>query len=610
MKRLVALALLAASAALPHPATAYWTSSAPIVALSLGCTAARTSGDAVAGGDGLVRGFLRPEGGTCTATRPTYVERLRDGRWASQLSPYYGEVLSVADDGGSTYVLYRASDGLRLGVRSHTGTYATSQRLSATQPRSGDVTAAYGRWWAVWSEDVAGGAALFQAHTMRATVGREQITPGTFVDDKPSVVRLTDGNVVLAWQRHDPVAGTTNVYRGRTTDGVWTLVRMTDDGASGEPSIAGYGTKRLLAWTQAGRVVYADDITGTWQRRTLTLAGGHAPRVVGSGPRVFVTWTTAAGNAALAERSGDAWAERSMTPGAGGAALAVTAFQANATVLVAQSTRVVARTQARPSIAAFRDLGAWIDLYDTSLPVAQAVATMRANGVRTLYIETARYNSPSAVMPATARWLDAAKANGLRVVGWYLPGYSEYLDRDVARTVAAARYRTPAGHRFDAIGVDIEYMGASASTAAFNADVVTQLRRVRDQLGPGYPIAAITPPPTGMALNPNGWAGFPWAGIGQYSDVVMPMAYWSYRRDCPSNPHHCAYLYTKENAALSSRWTGLPVHVVGGVGDLVTTAQVADFVRGTKESDAIGGSIYDYATTAPAYWPYLRTLSP
>jgi hypothetical protein len=608
MRRIVVLVLLAATVQAPA-ARAFWQPSAPAVALAFGCTAASTSGDAVAGGDGLVRGFVRPEGGTCAATRPTYVERLADGRWARQLSPYYGTVLSVADDGGSTYLLYRAGDGLRLGVRSHTGVYATSQRLSATQPRAGDVTAAYGRWWAVWSEDVAGGAALFQAHTMRTTSGREQITPGTFVDDLPSVVRLTDGNVVLAWQRHDPVAGTTNVYRGRTTDGVWTLVRMTDDGASGEPSLAGYGTKRLLAWSQAGRIVYADDVAGTWQRRTLELAGGHAPRVVGSGPRVFVTWTTPAGNAALAERSGDAWAERSMTPGAGGAALAVTAFQANATVLVAQGTQVVARTQARPSVAAFRYLGAWVDLYDGSVPVAQAVATMRANGVRTLYVETARYNSPAAVMPIATRWLDAAKAGGLRVVGWYLPGYSEYLDRDVSRTVAAARYRSPAGHRFDAIGVDIEYLGASASAAAFDADVVTHLRRVRDQVGPLYPIGAITPPPTGMALNPDGWAGCPWAGIGRYSDVVLPMAYWSYRRDCPTNPHHCAYLYTKENAELSSRYTGLPVHVVGGVGDLVTTAQVRDFTTGAADSRSIGGSLYDYATTAPAYWPYLRLLA-
>jgi hypothetical protein len=88
------------------------------------------------------------------------------------------------------------------------------------------------------------------------------------------------------------------------------------------------------------------------------------------------------------------------------------------------------------------------------------------------------------------------------------------------------------------------------------------------------------------------------------------MSYWSYRTDCPSVPAHCAYQYTRDNAAISARLTGLPVHVIGGVGNRVTTAQVADFARGARDANVLGGSLYDYATTAASYWPYLRTLSP
>lgn len=608
MRRIAAFALVMTLLPVTTPAAdASWTESAPDVVRAFGCTASATTGDAVASADGVIRGFVRPVGGTCTASRPTYVER-RNGTWSRSLAPYPGTVLSVADDGERTYVLYRALDGLRLGARARNGAYAASKHLSTVRPRSGDVTAAYGRWWAVWSENTTSGAALFQARTMRTAVSKERITFAPRVDDFPTIARLTDGSMALAWQRRDAATGDTNVYRGRSTSGsTWSTAPQTDDGGSTAPSIAAYGRRRLLAWNSGGRVVFADDVTGAWRTRTMTARGSNA-RVAGSGSRAFVAWSTSAGNAALAERSGDVWTERNMTPNAGGTALAVTAASGNATVLVAEPTRVLARTQARPPITAFRGHGAWVDFYDTGLPHTSSVATMRSNGVKTLYLQTGRFSSSSAVLPETARWLDAAKAAGLKVVGWYLPGYSEHIDKDVARTVAAARFRTAKGNKFDAIGVDIEHTSSSSSTAEFNAAVVTHLRRVRTALGPRYPIGAITPPPTGMELNPNGWAGFPWAGIGRYSDVVVPMAYWSYRTGCPANPRHCAYQYTVENAALSSRYTGLPVHVAGGVGNVITTAEVRDFARGTNDSVAIGGSLYDFATTAPAYWPYLRTI--
>jgi hypothetical protein len=86
------------------------------------------------------------------------------------------------------------------------------------------------------------------------------------------------------------------------------------------------------------------------------------------------------------------------------------------------------------------------------------------------------------------------------------------------------------------------------------------------------------------------------------------MSYWSYRTDCPTNPAHCAYRYTRDNSADAARLTGLPVHVIGGVGDVVTTAGVADFVRAARDAHAFGGSLYDYKTTAPAFWPSLEQL--
>ena len=120
--------------------------------------------------------------------------------------------------------------------------------------------------------------------------------------------------------------------------------------------------------------------------------------------------------------------------------------------------------QAADAALAFRGLGAWVDVYDyPALSPATAVADLQAHGVRTLYLGTARYDSAADILypDDVAAWLAAAHAAGIRVVGWYVPDYAD-LTRDVRRTLAIATYVSPAGQRFDAIGIDIEYLPAGA----------------------------------------------------------------------------------------------------------------------------------------------------
>src|SRR5437867_12185386 len=101
------------------------------------------------------------------------------------------------------------------------------------------------------------------------------------------------------------------------------------------------------------------------------------------------------------------------------------------------------RRVAGPSLAAFRGLGSWVDLYDYEfLEPESSVADMAARGVKTLYFQTARWNKPapddSAAFQDKAlaeRWLTAAHAHGMKVVGWYLPAYDD-MSRDVRRTRA------------------------------------------------------------------------------------------------------------------------------------------------------------------------------
>ncbi len=271
-----------------------------------------------------------------------------------------------------------------------------------------------------------------------------------------------------------------------------------------------------------------------------------------------------------------------------------------------------------PSLTAFRGLGAWVDLYDfESVDPEAAVADMDARGVRTLYLQTARWNKPAPDdrsnihdVAAVERWLTSAHARGLKVVGWYLPAYDD-MTRDVRRTMSIARYRTHDGQKFDALGIDIEYKQQMPTLSAWNAAVATHAKRVRAALGSGYPIAAIVPAPLAMEVRPENWEGFPWESLASVSNVFMPMAYWSFRHDCAEKPEHCAYGYTKGNVEKVRVLTGkpsVPLHVIGGVGDEISTDDVGDFVRAANAVNAYGGSLYDYQTTKPEYWPLLAKL--
>jgi hypothetical protein len=266
-----------------------------------------------------------------------------------------------------------------------------------------------------------------------------------------------------------------------------------------------------------------------------------------------------------------------------------------------------------PDTTMFRHLGTWVDLYDYDRNIASAAKNMADNKVDTIYLETARYNSDDAFDydAKAGQWIEAAHANGMTIVGWYLPAYSEFLSIDVSRTAAIATFRSPAGQRFDALAIDIEYTGKASSLDEWNTGIASHLAQVRARVGNAFPVGAIVPAPVAMEIYPSHWTGFPWQAIGRYADVVLPMAYWSYRTDCDTNQDHCPYEYTRGNIRKSRAYTGLPVHVIGGIANDVTVSEVRDFRHGALDEQAYGGGLYDYVTTYPhpSYWTELEPLS-
>jgi hypothetical protein len=229
---------------------------------------------------------------------------------------------------------------------------------------------------------------------------------------------------------------------------------------------------------------------------------------------------------------------------------------------------------------------------------------MRRDRVRTLYIETGNYKQSVDLMRqrALGRFIDDAHAAGLRVVAWYLPSFAN-LARDERRALAAIRFRSPSGGRFDAFALDIE------------ATVVRGLRlrdrrliqlssRLRSAVGPGYALGAITPSPIGMS--PSYWPDIPYRTLARYYDVFLPMAY-STMRGIRGSKATLAYLSATVSAirtAAGNQTT--PIHLIGGLGHQMGRAETAGFMHAVRASGPLGYSLYALPATRRAAWSALH----
>ncbi len=263
-------------------------------------------------------------------------------------------------------------------------------------------------------------------------------------------------------------------------------------------------------------------------------------------------------------------------------------------------------------LSGYAGLGTWVDVWDTDVWKAPeaAVAAMADRGVTTLYLETSNYSRTVDLMQPAAlgRFVEAAHAAGLRVIAWYLPSFAN-IARDLRRSLAAIRFRSPHGEAFDSFALDIE-ASVVKPAAKRTARVLLLAKRLRAAAGDAYTLGAIIPAPRGMDLNPTYWPGFPYARLATTFDVFLPMGYFTYRFKTAAQ----ARAYTLANVELLRERAdspSLPVHAVGGLAGAATAAQVRSFAAAALDAGASGASLYDYATTKPAQWKALAAaLSP
>lgn len=264
--------------------------------------------------------------------------------------------------------------------------------------------------------------------------------------------------------------------------------------------------------------------------------------------------------------------------------------------------------QPRFTMEPYRGLGAWFDVYDWTTSFARynpalevdAIDTLAAQGVQTLFIQASKWDSPTDVVdePRFLAFVDRAHQLGISVVAWYLPTLID-PGRDVRRLLAIAK--TPV----DGLAIDIE--GRNVADVAERNLRLTQVSRAVRAALPGAVIGAIPLEPVLMEdINPSYWPGFPWAAIASSYDVWLPMGYWTNRR--ADSPWRNAFAYTAVNIDRLRARIGqpdAPIHALGGIGDLTTQSDMQGFYEAALDRGAIGGSIYDFRTTTGPLWPKL-----
>jgi len=264
------------------------------------------------------------------------------------------------------------------------------------------------------------------------------------------------------------------------------------------------------------------------------------------------------------------------------------------------------RVDRAATLSVYGGLGSWMDIFAGrvwSQPEA-VVATMRAHGVRTLYLQTGNYSQTVDVVrpEAVAALVEAAHRAGIHVVAWYLPSFTDPRE-DARRSIAAIRFRTPGGERFDSFALDIE-ASLEHDVRLRNSRLLALSRLLRTTAPAGYPLGAIIPSPLGMRRHPHYWPSFPYAPLARLYDAILPMAYFTnYTRTAPG-----AYAYARGVVAALRTATARPgtvIHLIGGISAAAPPAAFGAFRRAASECGVDGLSLYAFPLTTAAEWAQL-----
>lgn len=260
----------------------------------------------------------------------------------------------------------------------------------------------------------------------------------------------------------------------------------------------------------------------------------------------------------------------------------------------------------------YAGLGTWLDIFATAVWAnpEREVGDMARHGVRTLYLQTGNYSQRAdLVRPrALGRFVDAAHADGMRVVAWYLPSFLSPA-QDERRALAAIRFRSANGERFDGFALDIE-ASLVRGVPLRSRRLLTLSARLRAEAGPRYALGAIIPSPVGILRHPAYWPGFPYRSLARFYSVFLPMAYFT---DAGVHGSKRTRAYLAADVADIRADTGdpdVPIHLIGGIAGTMGPEETAGFMRAVADCAPLGYSLYEFPITSRATWTALTAPPP
>jgi hypothetical protein len=166
-----------------------------------------------------------------------------------------------------------------------------------------DIGAEGGKWWAVWTEQVGPGGEfaplqLFQAKTFGTPADHQQITvTGPDVDNTQPSISLDTRGAVMAWTRQTAPAadGPSDLWVATNPNTAWSSRMFSSLGThNNSADVKRVAGPTFLTWVRDGRIVEAENTTGTWTSHVF-LTPGSEPRVGATSGSIFVVWTAANG---------------------------------------------------------------------------------------------------------------------------------------------------------------------------------------------------------------------------------------------------------------------------------------------------------------------------
>jgi hypothetical protein len=250
-----------------------------------------------------------------------------------------------------------------------------------------------------------------------------------------------------------------------------------------------------------------------------------------------------------------------------------------------------------PAPALPRGKGMWLHYLRQAAgndPV-QLVAKAQETGLTHVYLRLGSSKDGFYGQADLNRLLPVAHAAGLAVVGWDFP-YLFDAHADAQRAADEISYTTPDGHRIDAFSADIETRHEGVNITVPIAD--TNSRRLRELVGPTYPLIATIP-------RPRYNRGYPFAEIAAQFDALAPMVYWLSRDPVAE----------VEQAVTDLAGLGKPVMPVGQAYDPAqdggppgapSKEHLVRFIQAAQNRGVTTYSFWVWHTATPDHWAAIR----